>query len=110
MATINLSDPLYALLQDPLLGDEPLDTRLLRLVEGTLVHKLEQARQLDQALAEKYTMSFWDFMERRTTVQYNETWEVESDATAWQDAMANVPAIEERLATIRTLLPADEAA
>ncbi len=111
MATIDLSEQTYALLQDPLLGDETVEIKVLRLVEGELVRKLNQAHALDRTLAEKYTMSFWDFMERRTTVQYNASWEVENDATEWQDAMADIPVIEERLATIRTLLPtADEAA
>jgi hypothetical protein len=109
MATINLSEQTYALLQDPLLGDAPLDIKILGLIEGALLYKLEQSRALDRTLAEKYTMSFIDFMERRTTVQYNASWEVENDATEWQDAMADVLAIEERLAEITSLLPAEAA-
>ncbi len=111
MATINLSEQTYALLQDPLLGDEPIEIKILRLLEGALVRKRDQNHALDQTLAQKYTMSFWDFMERRTSVQYNASWEVENDATEWQDAMADVAAIEEQLVTIRELLPsADEEA
>ena len=99
------------MLQDPLMADEPVEVKLLRLVEGVVTRKLDQALTLDQTVAEKYTMSFWDFMERRTTMQYNANWEVENDATNWQDAMADIPELEARLATIRTLLPtADEAA
>ncbi len=109
MATINLSEQIYTLLQDPLLGDETLEIKILRLVEGALLYKLDQSRALDQALAEKYTMSFADFMERRTSVQYNASWEVENDATEWQDAMADIAAIEDRLAEIRPLLPAEAA-
>lgn len=109
MATINLSEQTYTLLQDPLLGDATLEIKILGLIEGALLHKLDQSRALDQVLAEKYTMSFADFMERRTSVQYNASWEVENDATEWQDAMADVAAIEERLAEIGSLLPAEEA-
>lgn len=109
MAVINLSEQTYTLLQDPLLGDEALEIKLLRLIEGALLRKLDQSRALDQTLAEKYTMSFADFMERRTTVQYNDSWEIESDATAWQDAMADIELIEEKLAEIRSLLPAEAA-
>lgn len=106
MDTVKLRKETYTLLNDPLLGEGDVDSKILRLVAGELSRQLEQYRILDQVLATKYATSFAEFMERRTTVQHSNSWEIENDATEWEKAMSGIVAIERRLQKIDELTPA----
>lgn len=101
MAEIKLSEQIYALLQDPLLGDGDVETKLLRLLEAEFLRQHAHYQALDQVLAQKYAMSFPDFMERRTTVQHSNSWEVENDATEWEAAVSQIAALAGKLQEIQ---------
>lgn len=100
MAAINLCEQTYALLQDPLLGEGDMDTKILRLLKSEFLRQLADYQALDQALTQKYAMPFTDFTERRMTVQHSNSWEVENDATEWAMATRRVAALEGKLQEI----------
>lgn len=103
MSTVTLRKEIYTLLDDPRLGEGGVESKILRLVAGEFSRQLQQYRVLDQVLAQKYATSFAEFMERRTTVQHSNSWEVENDATEWEEAMSGIAAIEQKLQEIDKL-------
>ncbi|MBX3011618.1 MAG: hypothetical protein KF832_08915 [Caldilineaceae bacterium] len=106
MAEINLSKQTYALLQDPLLGDGNIETKILQLLEGEFRRQLTHDQTLDQALSQKYAMPFADFMERRTSVQHGNNWELETDAAEWEKAVSAITHLQAKLQEIEALTSA----
>lgn len=100
MVALQVSEQTAALLQDPLLGEGDVDAKIRCLLAGEYLRQLSAARAVDQRLAQKYQMSFADFFERRTTVQHENSWEVEKDATDWANAVGAITTWEEKLKAV----------
>ena len=58
-------------------------------------------------LAQKYQMTFEDFERQRITVQQGYTWEVESDAIAWETAVDGLRTVQRLLNDLRGVFGLD---
>lgn len=103
MGEVQLNPQTASLLADPLLGDGDVDNKILRLLTNEYQRRLVDAQAVDQRLAQKYETTFADFLERRTTVQYASSWEVETDTLDWEKAVADLVALASKLKEIEGL-------
>lgn len=104
MGEVKLSPKTTALLADPLLGDGDVDQKILRLLASEYQRRLTDVQTVDQQLSQKYQTTFADFLDRRTTVQHESSWEVEKDAIDWENAIAALPALRDKLKAIEELI------
>jgi hypothetical protein len=103
MGEVKLRSQTAALLADPLLGDGDVESKILRLLANEYQRRLADVQAVDQRLAQKYETTFADFLERRTTVQYASSWEVETDTLEWQQAVDDLVALASKLKEIEEL-------
>ena len=104
MSEAKLRQTTVALLADPLLGEGDVDTKILRLLAGEYQRRLADAQAVDQRLSQKDQTTFTDFLDRRTTVQHESSWEVEKDALDWESAVATTSALPAKRKEIEELL------
>lgn len=66
---------------------DDIDRKLMRLLEAELRRQLARYDLTDRQLSRKYGMSYAEFENRQVTKQMGYSWEVESDAIAWETAV-----------------------
>jgi hypothetical protein len=84
-------------LEEPLLGEQDLDTKIRSLLEAEYLRRLGRYRRLDHTLAQKYGMTFEEFLERRVVQQKGYTWDMEKDAMDWETAVDGMRTMERKL-------------
>lgn len=101
MSDTELHDYTRQLLEDLLLCEQDLDTKVRALLEAEYLRRLRQYRRQDRSLAKKYDMTFDAFVERRVVQQEGYTWDVERDAMDWETAVGGIATLEHRLRELR---------
>lgn len=101
MSEMKLLERTRQLLEEPLLGEQDLDTKVRLLLEAEYLRRLGRYRRLDRILTRKYGMTFEGFVARRIVQQKGYTWDVESDAMEWETAVDGVRTIERKLQELR---------
>jgi len=101
MSEAGLLDRTRRFLEDPLLGEQDLDTKVRLLLEAEYLRRLGDYRQVDRTLGQKYGMAFQEFMDQRVTQQKGYTWEVETDAMDWETAVDGMETMRRRLQELR---------
>ena len=100
MSETKLLDRTRQLLEEPLLGEHDLDTRVRLLLEGEYLRRLGRYRRLDRTLTQKYGMTFEEFMARRVvqqkgyTLDRNSTWLEKMVATLQPRAKTLIELVE----------------
>lgn len=84
--------------------NEDVETKLSHLLEAEYRRRLARYRLTDRHLADKYGMDFAEFERQEVTRTREYTWEVESDAIAWEAAVDGIETLEQQL---RELLNGD---
>ncbi|MBE2235898.1 MAG: hypothetical protein IAE85_20575 [Anaerolinea sp.] len=77
--------------------NEDIETKLSHLVEAEHRRRLARYRLTDRRLTDKYGMSFNEFERRDMIRTSGYTWEVESDAIAWETAIDGIATMEQQL-------------
>ena len=85
----------------PANGDERQG--LLELLRAEYRRRLAQYENLDRALRAKYGLTFAQFEHRNIVRQRNFSWEVESDAMAWEQAQDGIKTLKRRLKELDAL-------
>ena len=98
--TITISDTTLKGLQELSEGTNDVEQSLQRLVTAEYHRRLARYRLTDQRLAQKYGMSFAEFERDEMTRRHDYSWDVESDAIAWETAIDGIDTIERRLSDI----------
>jgi len=88
-------------LEEPLLGEQDLDTKICLLLEAEYLRRLRQYRRTDQLLAQKYGMTFEEFVARRAVQQAGYTWDVERDAMDWETSVDGMKTMKRKLRELR---------
>ncbi|WP_129677292.1 hypothetical protein [Candidatus Chloroploca sp. Khr17] len=97
--TITVSDDLVRRLNDlSIAPSDDLAASLQRLVVAEYQRRLARYRLTDHQLTRKYGMSFAAFEHQQITRQQGYTWEVESDAIAWETAVDGIATMMQALA------------
>ena len=97
-----LSDTVVQHLRELSFGEaSSIDDKLTLLLEAEYRRRLARYSLTDQQLAQKYRMSFEDFELQRITEQRGYTWEVESDAMAWETAVDGLRTVQRQLNDLR---------
>ena len=78
-----------------------INDKLALLLEAEYRRRLTRYSLTDQQLAQKYRMRFEDFERQRITEQRGYTWEVESDAMAWETAVDGLRTVQRQLSDLR---------
>ncbi|MEJ5198741.1 MAG: hypothetical protein WHX53_07445 [Anaerolineae bacterium] len=78
-----------------------INDKLRLLLEAEYRRRLARYSLTNRQLTQKYQMSFEDFERQRITEQQGYTWEVESDAIAWETAVDGLRTIQQQLDDLR---------
>lgn len=76
---------------------ESINDKLTLMLEAEYRRRLARYSLTDRQLSQKYQMSFDEFERQRITEQRGYTWEVESDAMAWETAVDGVCTVQRQL-------------
>jgi hypothetical protein len=90
MGDVLLRECTRRFLEDPLLGEQDVDAKVRSLLDAEYLRRLRQYRRQDRLLAQKYGMTFEEFVERRIVQQEEYTWDVEQDAMDWETAVGGM--------------------
>jgi hypothetical protein len=101
--TLTVSEEIARHLNQLLLG-ENLNDHLRRLLVAEYRRKLTRYNLTNRQLSQKYQMSFDEFEHHQVTQQHNYSWEVESDAMAWETAIDGSRTLQRQLAELEVLL------
>ncbi|MBK9095589.1 MAG: hypothetical protein IPM84_23105 [Anaerolineae bacterium] len=100
--TTTLSDSVVRHLNDLSFGQtNSINDKLTLLLEAEYRRRLARYSLTDRQLAQKYVMSFDDFEQQRITEQRGYTWEVESDAMAWETAVDGIRTVRQQISDLR---------
>jgi hypothetical protein len=83
-------------LEEPLLGEQDVDTKVRLLLEAEYLCRLGRYRRLDRTLTLRYGMTFEEFVGRRVVQQEGYTWDVEKDAMDWETAVDGMRTMERK--------------
>lgn len=99
--TITVSNEIARHLDD-LTFDNTLDNegKLRSLIIAEYQRRLVRFRLTDRQLTQKYNKNFEAFEQEQMTRQMGYTWEVESDAIAWETAVDGIHTIEQQLSSL----------
>ena len=101
MAEMVLKEQTQQWLADPILGQDDIDAKVRRLLEAEYLRKLGQYERAYQSLAQKYGVSFEEFVDQNLVAQHGYSWEVEQDAMQWETAAGGIMTLQRRLREIR---------
>lgn len=101
MGEVLLQERTRRFLEDPLLGEQDVDTKVRSLLEAEYLRRLRRYRRQDRLLAQKYGMTFEEFVKRRVVQQEGYTWEVEQDAMDWETAVGGMATMKRQLQELR---------
>lgn len=79
-----------------------VDEKLQNLLNGEYQSRLMRHRLTDRQLTDKYNMDFACFAKNQMTRQLGFTWEVESDARAWEVAVDGIQTMQEQLQQLKS--------
>ncbi len=77
-----------------------VEATLQRLLVGEYQRRLARYRLTDRLLSEKYKVGFAAFEERQMTKELGYSWEVESDAIAWETAVDGIVTLQGQMASM----------
>jgi hypothetical protein len=103
MSETMLSESTLALLNDPGLGTQDVDSKVRYLLEAEYLRRLGRYHRANNMLSEKYGMSFEEFTVQRVVKQKGYTWEVEKDAMDWEVAVGGMEDARQALLELRNL-------
>jgi len=95
--SVDLQEQTRKLLEEPLLGEQDLDAKIRRLLEGEYMRRLVQYRRVDRNLGQKYGTTFEDFIANHVVRQEGYTWEAETDAMDWETAVDGIETLRHKL-------------
>lgn len=99
--TITISNEIAEHLDSLSFGDpEDVNEKLRNLLAAEYQRRLARYRLTDRQLSQKYNMDFEVFEKQQVTKQQGYTWEVESDAIAWETAVDGIRTMEQKLAKL----------
>jgi len=104
MSEARLMESTLQFLEEPLLGEQDVDTKVRLLLEAEYLRRLGRYRRLDRTLTLRYGMTFEEFVERRVVQQEGYTWDVEKDAMDWETAVDGMRTMERKLQELRELV------
>lgn len=94
------------LLEEPFLEGRDLDAKIRLLLRFELMRRLGRYRHVDRLMASKYGVEFEELVSRRLVKEKGVSWDVESDAMAWETAVGGIKTVERKLREIEnTLIP-----
>ena len=108
MRTVELSENVLRLLEEPFLGEGDLNSKLYNLLRAEYLRRLNHYRRIDYRLRQKYGMSFEEFVDREVVKERGYTWEVETDAMEWETAVSAIKTIERKLQELKGTSDANE--
>ncbi len=101
MIEVQLREQTKELLNDPLLGSQDLDGKIRPLLTAEYLRQMGRYQRTEQALTQKYDMTFDDFLAQRITERHGYTWEVEKDAIEWETALGGIQTMLRKLNEVR---------
>ncbi len=101
MSSVRLLEHTRRFLEEPLLGEQDLDTKVYLLLEAEYLRRLRQYRRVDYFLGRKYEMTFDEFTAQRVAQREGYTWDVETDAIDWETAVGGIKTMKRKVKELR---------
>jgi len=79
---------------------DDIETKLQRLLVAEYQRRLARYRLTNRRLFQKYGMTFGEFEQQQITKQQGYTWDVESDAMAWETAIDGIQTMQQQLVSL----------
>ncbi|MFQ5632828.1 MAG: hypothetical protein ACE5I1_29005 [bacterium] len=79
------------------------DEKLRTLLEAEYRRRIARYSLTDRQLSQKYNMDFATFEKQQMTKKKGYSWEVESDAIAWERAVDGIATMQKQLQELRRL-------
>ncbi len=95
-----LDETVRWLTEAPISG-HTLDDKVRQLLQAEYLRKIGQFKRTDMMLTKKYGMNFSRFMDERVVAKMQYSWESETDAMDWEEAVSGIQTIERKLAMLR---------
>ncbi|MEZ4866362.1 MAG: hypothetical protein R3C14_33905 [Caldilineaceae bacterium] len=96
--TIQISDNIAQHLKQLVIGQTTeIDQKLSSLLESEYRRRLARYSLTDRQYQQKYAMTFAEFEQQHIIAQQNYSWEVESDAIAWETAIDGIETLQRQL-------------
>lgn len=80
--------------------DDKTDDKLAKLIEAEYRRRLARYSLTDRQLTQKYDMGFEQFERQQITLDKGFSWEVESDAIAWETAVDGIRTVRRLLSEL----------
>lgn len=107
--TINVSNKVAEHLNNLELGENTdADEKLRTLLEAEYRRKLTRYSLTDRQFTKKYGLDFEEFEKQKLTKQHGYTWDVESDAIAWETAVDGIRTMTRQLTELINKGPFDD--
>lgn len=107
--TITVSDQVIEHLNHLHIGaTSDVDSKLRSLLEAEYRRRLAQYSLTNRQLSEKYRMDFQAFERQQMTKQLGYSWEVESDAMAWETAVDGIDTVKRLMSEVEEILVSNE--
>ena len=101
MSEAILQEHTRRLLEEPLLGEQDVDTKVRGLLEAEYLRRLARYQRVDHELNQKYGMTFDEFTSRRIVQREGYTWDAETDAMDWETAISGIKTLTTKLQDLR---------
>ena len=89
------------LLEDAPVQGPDVDAKVRQLLNAEYLRRLGQYRRTEQALSQKYGMTFTQFVARHVLRKKQYSQEAENDAMAWETAISGITTMERKLDELR---------
>lgn len=107
--TINVSNKVAKHLNNLALGENTdTDEKLRTLLEAEYRRKLTLYSLTDRQFIKKYGLKFEEFENQKQTKQHGYTWDVESDAIAWETSVDGIRTMTRQLMELVNKGPFDD--
>ena len=103
MVAVHLHEDTQQILDSPLFNGRTPDEKVRDLMETDCLGRIARYRRTDERLAQKYGMTFGEFVDRRIVKAHGYSWEVESDAMDWEMAVDGTATAEQTLQQLQKL-------
>lgn len=103
MVAVQLQAETEVLLNDPVLGEADLDTKIRQLLEAEYLRRFARYKRANRTLMQKYAMDFDRFLAERIIEKQGYSWEVEKDAMDWENAVGGMLTMTRKLTELRNL-------
>ena len=84
-------------------GEDNLNKTIVELLEHEYRRRVSHYENMDKTFRKKYKMTFEEFEEKNVVKEENFSWDVESDAMDWEQAIDGIKTMRNKLGELNAI-------